>query len=166
MPSARSTACLLLLLSFAAGAEPPRLTESRTVVVSADESSEDPERDDVFYFRGHFRLRTPDWALAADAATVYGELEDPELIVAEGGPVQFRSHVAGDESVDDIEGEGQRLEYDRVENVLHLVGAAMLTDNVNVMRSEEIVYDLDERRLKATGSTGVNITVDPNASRY
>jgi len=142
-----------------------QLADNSTIVVSADESWEDVEQN-ILHFRGNFQIRTPAWRLTAYQATVYGTLDDPQRIVADGPadgePVRFFYQDIDAGKDRSTEGEGQHLEYDREHNLLTLSGNALLTNGAQTMRAERIQYDLDAQKLDAGGSDGVHVTVDPN----
>ena len=163
----KQTTIAIAIIALTAGhveaADLPPLSDDSVIIVSADESWEDAERD-IIHFRGNFEIRTPHWTVMADLATVYGKLEDPQRIVADGSPVQFiyRRAETGKPSI--TEGEGQHLEYERERELLRLSGNAKLATGGRVMQSSEIQYDLEQQRLEAGGSEGVRITFDPDRS--
>jgi lipopolysaccharide transport protein LptA len=136
------------------------ISDETTILVSADESWEEAEQD-IFHFRGSFELRTPRWAVTADEATVYGELDDLKRIVAEGSPVRFVFQNPELENGLLTRAEGQRLEYEKDKGLLHLSGGAKLANGAQVMRSSELRYDLEKEKLEAGGPEGVQITAKP-----
>jgi lipopolysaccharide transport protein LptA len=139
------------------------LSDDSVIIVSADESWEDPEQDTI-HFRGNFEIRTPQWTLAADRATVYGELEDPQRVVADGSPVRFayRHTESGKPSI--TQGEGQHLEYDGENELLVLSGNARISTDKRIMQSSEMRYNLQQQNLEAGGSEGVQITIEADNS--
>ena len=158
----------IIVITFYAGrgasADILQLADDSTIVISADEAWEDNEQD-ILYFRGHFEIRTPRWQLSAYEATIYGNLDSPQRIVAdgslEGRPVQF-SFIGSDiEDSGVTTGEGQHLEYEQILGLLTLSGTAKLTSGNRVMRSSKIQYDLEAQQLQAGGEEGVHVTVDP-----
>lgn len=156
---------ITLFAGHGATADILQLADDSTIVVSADEAWEDTE-EDILYFRGHFEIRTPRWQLSAHEATIYGNLDSPQRIVAtgmsEGRPVQF-SFLGSD--LDDAArttGEGQNLEYEQALGLLTLTGNAKLTSGNRVMRSSKIQYDLEAQQLQAGGEEGVHVTVLPD----
>ena len=155
---------LTILVSPGNAADILQLADDSTIVVSADESWEDVDHN-VLHFRGNFEIRTPAWRLKADQATVYGNLTDPQRIVAEGAdggaPVHFIYQGTDAGENQSTEGQGQYLEYDREHNLLILSGNAVLTSGARTMRADKIRYDLDQQKLDAGGSDGVQVTVDP-----
>lgn len=155
---------ITLLVGPTATADILQLADDSTIVVSADEAWEDTEQG-ALYFRGHFEIRTPRWRLSAHEATIYGNLDNPQRIVAagtnEGLPVQFFFLGSDREDSAGTRGEGQHLEYEQALGLLTLSGAAKLTSGSRVMSSSKIQYDLNTQQLMAGGEEGVHVTVDP-----
>ena len=159
-PGTVAIGVLALLTANGAAADVPRLANDSTIIISADESWEDANEDTI-HFRGNFELRTPGWAVMAEEATVYGQLDDPKRVVAEGSPVRFIYQKSAAEPGTATYGEGEHLQYDREKELLSLSGNAKLTNGENVMQSSQIRYDLEQQRLEAGGPEGVRITLDP-----
>ena len=157
---ASAIALALLQLSFSTWAsELPALDDQDTVVVTADQAWES-EAGDSLSFAGNFNLNAPDFYVASDTAVIYGHMEDPNRIVAEGSPVRF--WVADPDSGDRTHGSGQRLEYDREADLVRLEGDAVLEDDRTVMRSSALEYNMATKRLVTSGSGGVEIVTNPN----
>jgi lipopolysaccharide transport protein LptA len=148
-----------------AAADLLQLADDSTIVVSADESWEDIDQG-TLHFRGHFEIRTPQWQLTADQATIYGKLEDPQRIVAEGADdgtlVYFIYHGSDSNPSATTEGEGQHLEYKKAHSLLTLSGHAKLTNGDQIMRSSTIQYDLKQEQLNAGGDEGVQVIFIPD----
>ncbi len=165
----RTIAIIVITLHAGRGAiaDILQLADDSTIVISADEAWEDTEQD-ILYFRGHFEIRTPRWQLSAHEATIYGDLDSPQRIVAAGTPegqlVQFSFLGSDLEDTARTTGEGQHLEYEQALGLLTLSGDAMLTSGNRVMRSSKIQYDLEAQKLQAGGDEGVHVTVDPGGS--
>jgi len=141
------------------------VSDDTVIIVSADESWED-EEEDILHFRGNFEIQMPNWTLRADLATVYGKLDDPQRVVAEGSPVHFVYHYTEAGKPSTTQGEGQHLEYEKEHELLRLSGNARLATDRRVMQSSEIQYDLGQQKLDAGGSEGVRITIDPDPSGH
>ncbi|GMR17135.1 MAG: hypothetical protein BMS9Abin32_193 [Gammaproteobacteria bacterium] len=157
----RTVAIVIVALHAAqlAGADKLRLSDDSTILVSADESWEDAEQDKI-HFRGNFDLRTPRWSVSADEATVYGKLDDPQRVVADGSPVQFFFQDP-DDAGSTTQGQGEHLQFEVDAQLLTLTGDALLSNGGRVMRSGEIRFDLEQQKLAADGPEGVHVTVDP-----
>lgn len=161
MTKPRTVAVVIIALSsgYSDAADILQLSNDTTVVVSADDSWEEAEQD-ILHFRGNFEIRTPRWTVMADQATVYGKLDTPKRVVADGSPVQFffrntENHSTG-------EGESRHLEYAREPELLKLSGNVKLTTRGRVMQSSEVQYDVERQKLLAGGPEGVHITVYPD----
>ena len=140
-----------------------QLSDDTTIVVSADESWEEQE-ENIQHFRGNFTIRTTNWAVSADQAIVYGRLDNPERVVADGSPVRFIFENAHSGSHSLTEAEGEHLEYEKDLGILRLSGNAKITDDTRLMQSSEIEYDLEQQKLQVAGPEGVHITVAPGSS--
>lgn len=155
---------IAMLSGSSAAADFLQLSNDTTIVISADESWEDQD-EAVLHFRGHFEIKAPHWTILADQATVYGALNDPRRVVADGSPVQFFYENSNPENNSVTEGEGQHLEYERTIGLIRLFDDAKITNNQSVIRSSEIQYDLKKQKLQAGGPEGVRITVKPDRLR-
>ncbi len=141
------------------GSELPALDDQDTIVVTADQAWESEDGDSLS-FAGNFILNAPDFHVASDTAVVYGPVENPTRIVAEGRPVRF--WVADPDSGHRTSGTGRRLEFDRDTDLVRLAGDAVLEDDRTVMRSSALEYDTATGRLVTSGSGGVEIVTNPN----
>lgn len=148
------------LSSSAWASELPALDDQDTIVVTADQAWES-EASDALSFAGNFILNAPDFHVASDTAVIYGPVDDPTRIVAEGSPVRF--WVADPDSGDRTHGAGRRLEYDRETDMVRLAGDAVLEDDRTVMRSSALEYNTATRRLLTSGSGGVEIVTNPKS---
>ena len=142
-------------------ADIPVLSDDSVIIVAADESWE-ADSQDAFYFRGNFEIRMPKWTLMADLATVYGTMDDPSSVVADGSLVNFAYHYTEAGKPSTIEGEGRHLEYDREHNLLRLSGDAKISTDRRILQSSEVTYNLNTRKLEAGGPEGVHITIQPD----
>ncbi len=164
MTKLRTIAILIIALYAGHGkaADSLHLSDDSTIVVSADDASEEPGQD-ILYFAGNIEIKTPSWAIMADRVTVYGQLDNLQRVVAEGSPVQFFFRNSDAENSSITEGEGQHLEYEEEAALLRLSGNAKLTSGGRIMQSTEIQYDLEQEKLEASGPEGVQITITPDS---
>lgn len=134
-----------------------------TIIVQADEAWEDNSVEAV-HFRGHFEIRGSDWSLIADRATLYGPLDDPDRIVAQGTPalVHFQQDGAGGKQP--VEGQGRKIEYRRDADRIVIRGEARLRKNKNEMHSGLIEYDRKADTFKAGGNGGVRFSFTPESN--
>lgn len=130
------------------------------ISISADEASED-EQPGILHFKGHFLMRSDDWNLASDTATVYGSPDRPDRVILEGSPARFVVRRAGNERPGQIVADARIVEYSRADNRLLLSSGATLKLGDEVIRSGHIEYDIDANRYKAGDADGVHIEVPP-----
>ncbi|MGA9574355.1 MAG: LptA/OstA family protein [Lysobacterales bacterium] len=130
------------------------------ISISADEASED-EEPGILHFHGHFLLRSKDWNLTADVATVYGKPDKPDRVILEGSPARFLVSRADSAELGQIEAAAPVVEYSRADNLLLLSSGATLMLGDEVIRSRHIEYNISTNRYKAGGTDGVLIEVPP-----
>jgi len=130
------------------------------ISISADEASED-EQPGILHFRGHFSMRSDDWNLDAETATVYGNPDRPDRVLLEGSPARFVVKRTGGMQPDQIVADAQKVEYSRADNMLLLSSGATLKLGDEVIRSRRIEYNIGTNRYTAGGADGVQIEVPP-----
>jgi len=130
------------------------------ISISADEASED-EQPGILHFHGHFTMRSDDWNLTSDTATVYGNPDRPDRVVMEGSPARFVVRQSDGTQPDQIEANALVVEYSRADNMLLLSSGATLKLGDEVIRSKHIEYNIGTNRYKAGGADGVRIEVSP-----
>ncbi len=144
---------------FAVAEQPETVAaESRddTIVIRADRAWEGVD-EDVLHLEGNFGMRTSDWEVTADEAEVYGPIEDPTHIVIRGTPAHVTAQKA--RGGEPVKGEGKTIEYYHQTELLRITGDAVLTDEDIAMRSSFIEYDMFNKRLKSSGSDGVEFVL-------
>jgi len=152
---------LCLSAPLSAGDEVPiRLPPVDNVAIRSDRAWEDTEPD-VIHFSGHFSLTATDWIVASDSATLYGNLDDPETVELRGLPASFRIQVNEGEQMETIAGDAQQITYLRRLKVVRLEHDARLNWGDNVIRGENIEYNLDSGRFRASGPGGVSLQFPP-----
>jgi len=130
------------------------------ISISADEASED-EQPGILHFHGHFLMRSDDWNLTSDKATVYGNPDRPDRVVLEGSPARFVVKRTDGSQPDQIEAEALAVEYSRADNMLFLSSGATLKLGDEVIHSKHIEYNIGTNRYTAGGADGVQIEVPP-----
>jgi lipopolysaccharide transport protein LptA len=120
------------------------------------------EEPDIVHFGGGFELRANDWYLSSDQATLYGKLDDPETVVVTGSPAQILIDTVSGGQVSTINGEAERIVYQRSTNSIRLEGNASLSRDEHTMSGGEIEYDIDRDHLRAGGDGGVHILIMPD----
>jgi lipopolysaccharide transport protein LptA len=141
-----------LLLCLTALAAPPGISKHDAVTVRADEAWEDPKLEAV-HFRGNFEIQASDWAVTAREATLYGPLDDPDRVVAEGG-ARIRLNTQAQSTRKPVSGEADRIEYRRDGDHVTLIGNARLHKRDNTMRAATIEYDRATDSFRAGGKGG------------
>lgn len=160
----------IFILSLVIGAWPSflpaeewnlRIPPAERMSIRSDEAWEDPEPG-IIHFNGRFRLEAVDWSVAADSATLYGNLDDPETVTLAGTPARFRILVETAGVRKWVQGNAARIVLERHREVLRMENDARLEWGENVIRGAEIVYDLENDTFSAGGSEGVRILVPPS----
>ena len=100
----------------------------------------------------------------SDTATVYRNSKGVEKIIAIGKPAKFKQRP--DDELEDIRGEGNRLEYFSALDKLHLYEKAILWQHKDVFTGDHINYDTGQHVVRATGKPGdsserVHVTIQP-----
>ena len=155
------------LLTFMLGhqpgyAGPLDFSSEDTVTITAQRAWEGEEVD-VIHFSGNFELQAPDWSMAGDKAVVYGNLDNPDRVIVEGGParISFLREAEGSSgeavSEEKVDGEASVVEYLRATDKLIMTGAAQLVRKDSTLASELIEYDVDTDRYSAGGEGGIKI---------
>jgi len=128
--------------------------------ISAEEARED-EQPGVLHFKGNFRMQSADWQLTSTSATVFGSPNRPDRVYLEGSPSRFLVVRHDQTDQGPIEAVATVVEYRRVANNLILSGGATLKLGDELIRSENIEYDIGSNRYRAGGADGVVIEVTP-----
>ena len=139
---------------------PVRLPPVDDVAIRSDQAWEDTDPG-VMHFSGDFSLTATDWIVAADSATLYGNLDDPETVRLRGEPASFRIWSGAGEQAETIAGDAGQITYLRRIKVLRLERDARLYWGDNVIRGEKIEYDLDADRIQASGPNGISLRFPP-----
>ncbi|MDX2416198.1 MAG: LptA/OstA family protein [Xanthomonadales bacterium] len=130
------------------------------ISINADEASED-EQPGILHFNGHFLMKSSDWQLTAEEATVYGRPDRPDRVYLEGSPARFLVNRKDHTGQDQIKAAALVVEYLRDANLLVMSGGATLMLGDEVIRSAHIEYDISTNRYQAGGDDGVMIEVPP-----
>ncbi len=116
------------------------------IQLSADSVALDEQRS---VYRGQVDLRQGDMQILADQITVQHDAQQqPRRLVALGTPVRFR-HKA---SSGWIQAQAQRADYEVQSEELTLIGAVVLQQAGDVMKSDRVIYDRRRQVLKAGGA--------------
>jgi lipopolysaccharide transport protein LptA len=153
--------CLLMLICCPGGASPLGEGAFEMISIAADEARED-EEPGILHFNGNFVMRSGDWHLTSEQATVYGSPDQPDRILLEGAPARFLVNRTELTDQGPVEGTAPVVEYLREVNLLLLSGGATLVLGGEVIHSAQIAYNIDTRRYQAGGADGVQIEVPPD----
>ena len=132
-----------------------------TLTIRSPEARMDEEQD-IVHFGGGFELRAHDWYLSSDHATLYGKLDDPETVVITGSPAQIMVNTVSHGRTSTINGEAERIVYQRNSNSIRMEGNASISRDEQTMSGGEIEYDIDKDHLRAGGDGGIHIEVRPH----
>ena len=138
----------------------PGFSSGDTLTIRSSEARMD-EQPDIIHFAGGFELQAKDWYLSSEQATLYGKLDDPETVIINGTPARIlvNSQIRGRYSM--VNGEANRIVYERNSNSIRMEGDATLSRDGYTMNGGEIEYDVGKDLLSAGGDGGVHIRVIP-----
>jgi lipopolysaccharide transport protein LptA len=145
---------------FAADERLPGFSSNDTLTIRSSEARMD-EQPDIIHFAGGFELQAKDWYLSSEQATLYGKLDDPETVIITGTPAMIlvNSKIRGRNSI--LNGEANRIVYQRNSNSIRMEGDASLSRDGHTMNGGEIEYNIGNDLLSAGGIGGVHIRVNP-----
>ncbi len=153
--------CVLILFCCPCGASPVDEGAFEMISIAADEARED-EQPGILHFDGNFVMRSSDWHLTSEQATVYGSPDKPDSVLLEGSPARFLVNRTDRTDEDQVEGTAMVVEYLRDVNLILLSGDARLVLGEETIRSAQIAYDISTNRYQAGGSGGVLIELPPD----
>ena len=119
-------------------------------------------------FTGNVRMRVPDGDLAASDAVV--TFRDREIATAaiRGTPAEFRQKLKDSAQV--AQGRANAIDYEVQAGKVTLTGSAWLSDGVNTIQGDKLVYDVARQSVAANpgGTTpgGVRITINPDSPEF
>lgn len=153
---------LLAVMVLPCNASSPDEHVIETVSIHADEAHEDTQPG-ILHFSGHFRMRSGARQLESERATVYGQPDRPDKVLLEGSPARFLINRQQANGQNRIEATAPRMEFQRSTNLLKLSGGAILKIDGEVIRSNEIEYNISTNRYRAEGIDGVVIEIPAGA---
>ena len=160
-PGARMLYCLLAAMSYhidIAAAERIKPGPEDTINITADQAWEDTEPDTV-HFRGHFEMRSNQWQVTAEQATLRGALDAPDHVTLVGSPAEISLSRTVNEQPEPIAAQALQIAYSRETNSLILSGGASLSQGDNTLSSEIIEYDISNDRFRSRGENGAQMKV-------
>jgi lipopolysaccharide export system protein LptA len=162
----RRTAALSILLSLLASSPVNALEEDQQqpVYLEADGVELDEEKS-ISIYKGSVLIKQGTMEIEADEVTVdhYPDRR-PKRIVAIGNPAKYRQKIEGEK--EKVEAEAMRMEYDARTEQMTLIDRALLYQGNDTFRSDRIVYDRANARVKAgasaRGKERVKILINPS----
>ncbi len=149
---------MLLLLSC--GAHALSSDKDQSIELAADSVDVDEGRGTSVY-KGNVDLRQGSMRLLADTVTVKQQDRQPNRIIAVGS-VRFTQKNANGQVV---EARAKKAEYAVNSETLELTGNASLTQGGDTMKSDRIIYDRVQHKVRAgaaaEGKQRVRITIQP-----
>jgi lipopolysaccharide export system protein LptA len=151
-----------LAAAMAANSAPP---PEEPVVLEAD-SAEIDDKKGVSVYTGNVKLTRGALTMTADKLTVYRQKQELQKVVAVGAPVHL--HRAASATTKEARGEGQRAEYDPNSGDVLLLENAVLFQDRNEFRGNEIRYNLNSEFVNATKGASsdqrVRVVIHPKNS--
>jgi lipopolysaccharide export system protein LptA len=105
------------------------------------------QKTGVSRYRGHVRFNQGTLQLTADHAEVRSRGNTLESVVAEGKPTTFRERPEG--QLEFIEGQATRVEYDALQQKVHLYGDVDIRHGRDNFRAGVAHYDMTTETLHA-----------------
>ena len=119
-------------------------------------------------FTGNVRMRVPDGDLAASDAVVTFRNREIATAAIRGTPAEFRQKLKASAQVS--QGGANAIDYEVQAGKVTLTGSAWLSDGVNTIQGDKLVYDVARESVAANpgGTTpgGVHITINPKSPGF
>jgi len=131
---------------------------SDTIAATALEAWETEDGNEL-HLRHEVEITAPDWRIEASNSSLVGELENPDLVRADGNPARIFIIREGDE--EPFSGRSLHIEFDPLEDTVRLTGEAVVEKGRESIRSQSIDYDLDGDTFTAGERGRVRVTRDP-----
>jgi lipopolysaccharide export system protein LptA len=158
------TSLSLLLLASPCPALGAEGDQDQPVYLEAD-SVELDEANSVSHYKGSVFVKQGTMEMEADEMTVHHYPDRrPKRIIAFGKPAKYRQDVDGEK--EKVEAEALRMEYEADVDEITLIDQALLYQGKDTFRSDRIVYDRTNERVKAgasvEGKERVKILINPS----
>lgn len=120
-------------------------------------------RDGTAIYQGGVQVRSSEFELSGDRMELRQPAERQYRLLVTGAPAHF-AHAGGGADAPPVDATAQRIEYDSGSNVIELSGDVRVLRGRDRLSTERLRYELDERRIQASGGTEgqVRITIDPD----
>lgn len=173
-----ATSVLLLLVSLLSPMVFASTDDTQQPIHIEADQAEINEQQGVMTYTGHVLLRQGGIEVRADTVVVYAKEGELQRITAQGQPVHYlqksvQNQTQQDNSVKEVKGVSQRMEYNAKNKQLLLLGNAEFWQGENRFSGNRIQYDPESERVianagdadtstegtQATGSTPQRVTV-------
>ena len=137
-------------------------TDSNQPMLIEANSAELDDKNGVSIYRGNVKVTQGTLVLTGETMTVYNSGNDISKVIMEGEPATYRQRPDGKEQ--DINASARKMEYFKNPDKVILTTDAKVEQEGDILRSEHIVYDIDNDQVTAGGnnpSHRVRITLQP-----
>jgi len=154
----------LFLLSATPPARALDSDQQQPLYLEADNAEMD-EAKRLSLYTGKVIVRQGSLEIHADQVTIHhAEDKRPKLIIAVGQPTTYKQAVEGQEKP--VEAEALRMEYQADKDEITLIDQAVVFQGTDTFRSDRIIYDRINARVKAgvsaQGKERVKIHITPH----
>jgi lipopolysaccharide export system protein LptA len=158
------TAVMLSLLPVWTTLSALESDDEQPIYLEADSADLD-EKQAVSVYRGNVFVQQGSLQIRADEVTIHHrEDRRPEKIIALGSPATYRQELEGEEQ--EVRAEALRMEYVTEKDEITLVDRAVVFQGEDTFRSDRIVFDRGNARVKAgsnvQGKERVRILINPS----
>ncbi|MFZ1539156.1 MAG: lipopolysaccharide transport periplasmic protein LptA [Chromatiaceae bacterium] len=152
-----------LFLIFANPAFALESDQQQPLYLEADNAELD-EAKHLSLYSGNVIVRQGSLEIRADQVTIHhAEDKRPELVIAIGKPATYKQAIEGEEKP--VQAEALRMEYQADKDKLTLIDQAVVFQGTDTFRSDRILYDRINARVKAgasaNGKERVKIHITP-----
>ncbi len=137
-------------------------TDSNQPMLIEANSAELDDKNGVSIYRGNVKVTQGTLVLTGETMTVYNSGNDISKVIMEGDPATYRQRPDGKEQ--DINASARKMEYFKNPDKVILTSDAKVEQEGDILRSEHIVYDIDNDQVTAGGDNPnhrVRITLQP-----
>ena len=141
-------------------------TDAQQAVELEADSVEIDDTKGFSTYRGNVDIKQGSIHLRSDKLTVYHANRKVNKFIAEGRPVHFEQ--LPDNSKTPTKATAKKAEYFLIKQELILTGNAVISQGKDVFRSDRIIYDSKNAKVKAgkaaAGKQRVKITIQPGTA--
>lgn len=146
----------VLLLSGSLSAHALESDRKQPIAIEADQGSLD-QKNQTTVFSGNVLIRQGSLNIQAQSVRVSQDKNGNQTMSAQGNPVRFGQQL---ENKDYVEGQGNRVEYSSLTNVVRLNGNAQIKRGGDVVKGESISYNTRTETYEVRGNkSGKRISV-------